>query len=392
MPFAAPASSTPDSATFLRDWRPTPLAEAHTFPACMYTDPAVWRLERERFFARSWLYVGNVEDVPAPNTWFTQSVAGFPLIITRDASGALHAFHNACPHRGAPLASPTNTCGTTRLTCPYHAWTFDCGGNLRGAPGYDRTPGFAAAQHGLGEVRLETWGPFIFVNLARDAAPIAAQLGDLPAHFDGVRCGGWTRVHRVDYVTESNWKLYVENNAEYYHEPVVHVSTYKADQVSWNNAHHLIQAETAEWAYLQYSPFPADSRERRGEFPPGTTKADMDQRWHEGSSIMSFWPNFAWILQPNVLIIYLIDPLGPGRTRIRWDWLVPNTPEAKAPENLEPLIRLYDRVQIEDLDLLPQVQLVADSPGYVAGPLYAKKELGVHRFQELLMDHLTGRR
>jgi len=72
--------------------------------------------------------------------------------------------------------------------------------------------------------------------------------------------------------------------------------------------------------------------------------------------------------------------------------LVPNTEAAKSSENLERIISTYDKVQQEDMVLLPQVQQGIDSPGYVAGPLSPSREVGVHRFQELLVEHLTGMR
>ncbi|MEW6268192.1 MAG: aromatic ring-hydroxylating dioxygenase subunit alpha [Thermodesulfobacteriota bacterium] len=385
------ASASPRSLDeFLRTWTPMPVEHARTFPSFMYTDPAVFELERARFFARRWIYVAHVAELPGPGTYVATSVAGFPLLVLRDKQGTLRAFHNVCPHRAAPVATG---CGEASIfTCPYHAWWFDQEGRCGGAPGIDRLPSFRKEDNGLAPVELDTWGPFVFVNLDPAAEPLAAQMGDLGETFAGVRWDEWRRVHCKDYVTESNWKLYVENNAEFYHEPFVHKSVYSTNDVSWNNSHHLIRAEVDAFSYRQYTPFTPDSPEMTGGMPRATMKADMDERWLRGCSIMSFWPNFAWILNPNLAIIYLVDPQTVTRTRIRWEWLVPDTPEALAEENLAPLRELYDQVQQEDMDLLPQVQMVAGSPGYMRGPFFPQKELGVHRFDELLMEHLTGRR
>src|SRR5690606_30877707 len=132
----------------------------------------------------------------------------------------------------------------------------------------------------------------------------------------------WVRAHRVDYVCQSNWKFYVENNAECYHEPVAHHSSYKTKEVSWNNDFTAIRTEVSDYCYFQYSPYPPTARERTGGLPPGTVMPDLDQTWMEGSSIFQFWPNFAWILNPNLLVTYIINPIDATHTRIRWDWLV----------------------------------------------------------------------
>ena len=66
------------------------------------------------------------------------------------------------------------------IQCPYHAWTYALDGTLRAAPRADREPGFAREELGLVPVRLETWGPLLFVNPDPGAAPLAETLGELP--------------------------------------------------------------------------------------------------------------------------------------------------------------------------------------------------------------------
>jgi choline monooxygenase len=380
----------------LADWAPTPFEQARGLPPSWYEDPAIFRLERERFFGRSWLFVAHDSDLPAPHGWYRAEVAGFPVLLTRSPDGTVRAFHNVCPHRGAPLAvvgEPAAACAPQKaVTCPYHGWAFGLDGALKGAPGMDAHPCFDRAAHALKPLRLDRWGPFWFVDIAGGAAPLAECLGPAVQRFAGARLDAWVRVHRQDYLAESNWKFYVENNAEFYHEPVAHGSSYLAREVSWNNNAAAVAAEVSDWCYMQYSPYAADSPEMTGGLRPGTVMPGLDQQWLKGSSVFQFWPNFAWILNPNLLVLYLIDPISPTRTRIRWDWLVPDTAEARDPASLEPLIRLYDRVQHEDLAIFAQQQKAIGSPAFRMGALNPRSERGVHRVQELLLEHLTGRR
>lgn len=190
----------------------------------------------------------------------------------------------------------------------------------------------------------------------------------------------WARVHSVDYYTDTNWKLYVENNVESYHEFSVHKSIAKYYKAT--------SAEARHYYYLQYAPLPhddeVDSLMKQGRCFEGLGEVEL-----HGKSTMSFFPNFAWIIRPWIAIIYLIDPQGVSRTRVRWDWLVPNTDVAKSQENVEPLIEFFDNIQQEDLRLLPDIQKRIQSLGYRPGRLSPTREMGTHLFQELIMRSLT---
>jgi choline monooxygenase len=383
---------TPESqvANYLTTWRRQAADRANSFPAFMYTSDQVYQLERTQFFHKNWIYVGHISQLDGPGSYFTTSIAETPLLIVCDRQGTLRAFHNVCTHRAAPVALDSGSCH--RFICPYHAWTFDLEGNLRGTPDFETYVDFHPDEYALSSIQIDTWGPFIFVNVDPDAAPLSEQLNEIPGLFNDYHLSEWVRVHAVDYYTDTNWKLYVENNAENYHEPIVHKSSYGTGQVSWNNSYNLIQCESRHHYYLQFTPYAPNSDEAKHGFQPGLFKDNLPERLMQGTSVMSFWPNFAWIICPTSAIIYTIDPQGAAHTRIRWEWLVPNTPEAQSAENLDTLIQLYDRVQQEDLNLLPDVQRGIMSPGYVRGPLSPTREVGVHRFQEILMEYLTGDR
>lgn len=68
----------------------------------------------------------------------------------------------------------------TTLQCPYHAWTYGLDGRLLAAPRSGREGGIESDELGLVPLRLETWGPFLFVNPELDAAPLSEFLEDIP--------------------------------------------------------------------------------------------------------------------------------------------------------------------------------------------------------------------
>jgi phenylpropionate dioxygenase-like ring-hydroxylating dioxygenase large terminal subunit len=68
-------------------------------------------------------------------------------------------------------------------------------------------------------LRLETWGPFLFVNPDEDAPPLAETLGPLP---DLPPVDDLVFHSRDEFEVAANWKIACENYLECYHCPVAH--------------------------------------------------------------------------------------------------------------------------------------------------------------------------
>jgi len=194
-----------------------------TLPFAWYSDEETLRRERARIFARSWQYAGRAEQVAGPGSFLATDAGGIPVLVVRDRAGELRAFLNVCRHRGAVL---TDGCGKREtIQCHYHAWTYDLDGSLRAAPRSDREPGFDRADWSLVPASAGTWGPFLFVNPDPDAVPLAEHLGALPAILArDIDLDGLAFHSRVEFGSNANWKVVVENFLECYHCPTAHPS------------------------------------------------------------------------------------------------------------------------------------------------------------------------
>ena len=115
------------------------------------------------------------------------------------------------------------TAGTCRqFTCKYHAWRYDLDGNLTFVQQEDEFFDLDKADYGLVPVRCEVWEGFIFVNFDHDAAPLADYLGELAKGLEGYPFGEMTEVYTYRAEVGSNWKLFIDAFAEFYHAPVLH--------------------------------------------------------------------------------------------------------------------------------------------------------------------------
>ena len=142
-----------------------PLAEAHVPPASWYTSGQAHAAELRAVFAASWQLACRASALRNPGTYAAGTAAdGTRFVVTRTEDGVLHAFHNACRHRGAPVA-PEGTCGVAeRLVCPYHGWEYDLDGRLARATRLSGIRGFSASDYGLVRVPSAVYGGFVFVH------------------------------------------------------------------------------------------------------------------------------------------------------------------------------------------------------------------------------------
>lgn len=199
-----------------------------------YTDADLFELERERVFARTWLYVAHDSEMPEAGRFVTRTLAGRPVFVLRGEDGAIRVFHNRCPHRGARiLADRSGDCGR-RVVCPYHAWSFALDGTDTRVPlaeGYAGTRLDPAAL-GLAPVgAVADHRGFLFARLAADGPSLAEWLGEAALCLDDmvdrapsdrleIAPGCFRQIQR------SNWKLFLENLNDTLHPRLVHMPSY----------------------------------------------------------------------------------------------------------------------------------------------------------------------
>jgi Rieske 2Fe-2S family protein len=195
-----------------------------TLPTDDYVSADAFDRELEAIWYRNWVYVCRESDLPEALRYRTARIGTQSIIILRDETGVLRAFHNTCRHRGSELCSANEGRLKARLlTCPYHAWSYSLRGDLVRVPSKSFPPGFDKADYPLYRIALSVWRGFVFVNLSETAdssveASLDPQSGDL---------GNWpietlVRGHVVEKTIACNWKIFWENYNECLHCPGVH--------------------------------------------------------------------------------------------------------------------------------------------------------------------------
>lgn len=202
--------------------------EPDRFGAELYTDPAIFEIELERIFHRTWVWVAHESELAQPGDFKTTQVGRLPVIVTRDRAGKVNVLLNRCRHRAATLCEQ-NQGNTATFVCPYHAWRYALDGHLIGIP-YDDAYEGVFEKHDLPLVALKVgvYNGLIFASADPGAPELETHLGDARPWIDlFMHQGGGFPVkasgsHKFRFA--GNWKIQLENTTDAYHFPFVHRS------------------------------------------------------------------------------------------------------------------------------------------------------------------------
>jgi phenylpropionate dioxygenase-like ring-hydroxylating dioxygenase large terminal subunit len=348
------------------------ISVASTLPGRVYSDPEVFRLQRERIFARTWHFVGHEDLVRVPGQVhpFTllPGTLDEPLVVIRDERDRVRCLSNVCTHRGTLVVEGPGH--LQQLRCRYHGRRFHLDGRFHSMPEFDGAKGFPSKADDLPEVPLGWWERFMLVALdplapiAEIAAPMTARLAGLP--FDRL---AFDAAAARDYVVEANWALYVDNYLEGFHIPYIHQSLAGAlDYGSY-------AVELERWSILQVGV--AKAGEPKFDLPPS-------HRDHGRDVAAYYWwlfPGTMFNVYPWGVSVNVVTPLAVDRTKVSflpfvWD-------ETKRERGAGAGL---DRVEREDEAIVEAVQRGVRSRLYDRGRYSPAREIGVHHFHRLLAE------
>jgi choline monooxygenase len=347
-----------------------PLDRAWTIPGDWYTDPRVAELERRTVFSRSWQLVGRTAQVAEPGQYLTGEVAGEPIVVVRGNDGVLRGFFNVCRHHAAAVM--TAPCGKAdRLRCPYHGWTYDLEGKLRGVPEFDGVRDFD--RPGLAPLAVATWQQFVFVHLDPDPPSIERWLGELVPQVAPLGIDTLQFCERREYTLACNWKVFVDNYLDGgYHVPHLH------EGLASILSHKDYTIENFERFCLQASPI-----DERG----GETMTAAVRKGHA----LYYWiyPNLMLNWYQGYLDTNLVIPLGIDRVKVIFEFYFDDVSDARMEENRHSM-NVSERIQDEDHAICESVQRGLASRAYRAGRLSVRREAGENLFHRLLAKDLRA--
>jgi Rieske 2Fe-2S family protein len=335
-----------------------------TLAASWYTSPEVFAQERERIFGREWLCVGREEQVANPGDFFTVEPAGESLIVTRDASGEIHAFYNVCRHRGTRVCEAASGHFQGSIMCPYHAWTYGLDGNLKAARNMSDVPGFDKSDYRLGQAAVARWEGFIFVNLSDAPVSFEQFYAPLIGRFAQWNISSLRTARSITYDLHCNWKLIFLNYSECYHCPLVHP---QLDKLSPSDSGRNDLSDgpfLGGFSELREQGASLTTTGHTSRPPVGTVHGDDVNRIY----YYTIFPSMLLSMHPDYVMVHFAKPLAPDRTEVVCSWLFDPKEMAKPDFDPSDAVDFWDLTNRQDWHVNELTQLGMRSRAYRSGP------------------------
>ncbi len=372
----------------------------HALPQGLYNDPDAFAFDLEAIYGRSWILIGFEAELPKAGSYLSVMVGRSPIIVTRDRSGAIQAFHNSCRHRGAQIL-PEGKGTTARLVCPYHRWTYELTGELVHAARMGED--FQPCDHALGKVNLEVCAGVIYVCLGEDPPSFDHFRSVIEPMLAPHRLSEARVAYEATLTEMGNWKLVMENARECYHCPAGHPELSRT----------FPTGVSANFDYGEDERRHADFNQRMDSF--GLPVGPGEESWwqairfplNEGCVSMTMdggrcvsklmvaagegdVGSLRWALEPHsfvhatgdFLFMFSAMPVAPDETVVTAKWLVHRDAVEGVDYDLERLTELWNVTNLQDRDLVENNQRGVNSLGYRPGPYSPEAELLTQRFTD----------
>ncbi len=189
-------------------------------PVERYISQEFFDREVEKVWRKTWQVACRESRLRNPGDYFVYDIVNDSILLTRTDAGELKGFYNSCLHRGRALKRGAGHADILR--CPYHGWSWKLDGDFDSAPCQWDFPHVTADTNKLPQVRVATWGGWVFINMDDKAPALEEYMGVLPAHMNQ-----WKHEQRyvslhVEKVIAANWKVALEAFIESYHAIATH--------------------------------------------------------------------------------------------------------------------------------------------------------------------------
>lgn len=354
-----------------------------SLPAWTYHNEEFFDLEVEYLFKNSWQLVCHLSNIKSEGDYFTFDFLGESIVVLR-SKDQIKAFHNVCRHRGARLLDGPTGNIKNRITCPYHAWSYDLEGQLVSLPYKQFFPSVKTEELGLRPIEMELCLGFVFIRIEGSGPSVAEQFApameDLsPYHFDELLPLG-----RVTYrEREVNWKQIADNYIDALHIPIAHQGL--TDLVGNSYGLEVVGDLHKMWA---------DVRTKRDQgFSAKAYSQILPKMPHLPESKQTqwlyyrMWPSLAFDIYPEQIDFMQFIPISATKTMIR------EIPYALPDERREVKLarylnwRINREVNAEDTDLINRVQAGMTSTSFQTGPLASTEYClldSIRKIQEIL--------
>ena len=318
-----------------------PFEQARAMPTSVYTSEEFVEAELKHVFSKDWYCVGRADALSKTGDYVTAELAGQPIVVLRDADHQLRAMSNVCLHRMSTLLQGRGNAKT--IVCPYHAWTYNLDGKLRGAPAMSQNDAFCKDHYRLPQVRCEEWLGWVFVCLDPEAETVSVQLAEVADMIAAYDMTNYSESFYEEHVWDTNWKVLAENFMESYHLPVCHAGT-----IGGLSKLEDMVCPPGRPAFNYHTILKDESLRIAMAHPTKNDRLKGEER--RTTYLLALYPSLMITLTPGYFWYISLHPKGPGQVHIRFGGGMSNdfAEDTDISENFTQLKTLLDEVNVED--------------------------------------------
>ena len=318
-----------------------PFEQARAMPTSVYTSEDFVEAELKHVFSKDWYCVGRADALSKTGDYVTAELAGQPIVVLRDADHQLRAMSNVCLHRMSTLLQGRGNAKT--IVCPYHAWTYNLDGKLRGAPAMSQNDAFCKDHYRLPQVRCEEWLGWVFVCLDPEAETVSVQLAEVADMIAAYDMTNYSESFYEEHVWDTNWKVLAENFMESYHLPVCHAGT-----IGGLSKLEDMVCPPGRPAFNYHTILKDESLRIAMAHPTKNDRLKGEER--RTTYLLALYPSLMITLTPGYFWYISLHPKGPGQVHIRFGGGMSNdfAEDTDISENFTQLKTLLDEVNLED--------------------------------------------
>jgi phenylpropionate dioxygenase-like ring-hydroxylating dioxygenase large terminal subunit len=215
------------------------LSEPMTFGVEPYLSRDYAEQEADLLWAKVWQHACRVEEIPAIGDYVTYDICNDSIIVVRTAADTIRAYHNVCMHRGRRLV---DDCGhLNQFRCRFHGWRWDLDGqNSHVVERPDWGNALANERIRLRDVRCDTWGGWVWINLDPDCKPLREYLQPVASMLGPFQLENMRYRWRQWVYFDCNWKTAMEAFIETYDVEGTHPQLLQwADFYTWSRVEGL---------------------------------------------------------------------------------------------------------------------------------------------------------
>ena len=201
-------------------------------PVEAFTSEEYARSENDKLWNKVWQVAGREEEIPKVGDYITYDILDESIIVVRSAPDKISAYYNVCQHRGRRLTEGSGHAGLFR--CRFHGWSW----NLKGENTFVLDPEdwgdcLTPRNLHLAEVRVDTWGGWVWANMDPSAKSLKEYLEPAVSMLRPFELEKMRYRWRQWLYFPCNWKIAVEAFNESYHVDGTHPQLLRWGSTRW---------------------------------------------------------------------------------------------------------------------------------------------------------------